>query len=159
MTIGDTIYKIIKEIAKDIVVLSRVILDDDSISKNTKINKNTLKGSKLEKEISSTVKETGDSITINTLFLPYIRFLEWDRPPKYGKQPPIHVLRDWALSKNIPTDNSTLYLIARAIWEQGHKGRPIIATLSDQVETVLDDKAFKRLEDSLIESLTKYFNQ
>lgn len=159
MKLPESTLKILTEIAKDLVVLARVILDDDSISKNTKINKNTLKGSKLEKEIESNIKLEDDNALIETLFLPYIRFLEWDRPPKYGKQPPTEVLRDWALSKNIPTDNSTLFLIARAIWQQGHKGRPIIATLSDQAETAIDDKTFDNLYNSIIEDLTNYFNQ
>lgn len=147
----------INEIAKSIMLLIDIIFEDDSISNNTKVNKNTLVDSKLRKEIRQKVEGTGD-IVINTYFNHYVEYLEWDRPPMYGKRPPLDALRDWAYQRNIPTDNGTLWVISNAIWRDGHKGRPIFATLEREVVEYLDDKkCFENLFEAIITEITDNF--
>lgn len=151
------IEKVIKAIADDVLLLAQIILEDDSISVNEKVGKNTLKNSALKADIQSKVTMS-DSIVIDTLFNNYVGYIEWDRPKKYGKQPPIDSLRDWAQKNGIPTDNSTLYLISRAIWRDGHKGRPIFATLENNVEQFFNDEWFDKLFEAIITEIREYFN-
>lgn len=149
---------IIKAIADDVLALSRLILDDSKISDNVKVRKNTLANSKLKNDIEvKTAFNTNDTV-ITALFNNYITFIEWTRPKEHGKQPPLDTLRDWAIEKGIPTDNSTLFLIARAIWRDGHEGRPILATLDQEVQSEFNDEWFDKLFNTLIDDLTKYFS-
>ena len=129
---NEATLKVIEYIADELIVLSHLILEDDTISANAKTNRNTLRDSKLNQNIASVVTY-GDDIIIQALFNNSLTFLEWDRPPGYGKQPPIDALRDWALNNGIPTDNGTLFAIARAIQRDGHEGRPILFTLEKEI--------------------------
>lgn len=155
---NEATLKIIEEIANDVLILSRLIMEDDSISANSKVNKNTLRDSNLKKDVETKIESLDNPVVINALFNHYIVFLEWTRPKEYGKMPPVSALRDWALSRGIPTDNSTLFLIARAIWRDGHEGRPILATLEKQIEESFEKEIFDKLFDSIIDELIKYFN-
>nr|DAE47084.1 MAG TPA: hypothetical protein [Caudoviricetes sp.] len=155
---NENTIKVIEALTEDVLTLSRLILEDDSISTNKKVRKNTLKESALKKDIKTEIKSLESPVIINALFDSYINYIEWNRPKEYGKQPPTDELRDWALSRGIPTDNSTLFLIARAIWRDGHEGRPIIATLEKEIEENFDKEIYDKLFNSIIEEITKYFN-
>lgn len=155
---NESILKVIEEIAKDVLILSQLIMDDDSISSNRKVNKNTLRDSNLRKDIETKIESLDNPVVINALFNHYIIFLEWSRPKKHKKKPPIDVLRDWALSRGIPTDNETLWKISYAIWRDGHQGRPILATLEKEIEESFDKDIFDKLFNSISEEITKYFN-
>lgn len=155
---NESILKVIEEIAKDVLILSQLIMDDDSISSNRKVNKNTLRDSNLRKDIETKIESLDNPVVINALFNHYIIFLEWSRPKKHKKKPPIDVLRDWALSRGIPTDNETLWKISYAIWRDGHQGRPILATLEKEIEVSFDKDIFDKLFNSISEEITKYFN-
>jgi hypothetical protein len=155
---NESTIKVIEALTEDILTLSRLILEDDSISTNRKVGKNTLKESSLKKDVEVEIKSLDSPVIINALFNSYINYIEWDRPRKYGKRPPIDELRDWALSRGIPTDNNTLFLISQAIWRDGHEGRPIIATLEKEIEESFDKEVYDKLFNSIIEEITKYFN-
>lgn len=155
---NEATLKVINEIASDILVLAHLILENDSISLNRKVNKNTLRDSALRKDLETKIESTDNPVIIKAFFNNYVTFLEWDRPKNYGKQPPLDSLRDWALSRNIPTDNSTLFLIARAIQRDGHKGRPIIATLEKEIEENFEKETFEKLFNAIIDELIKFFN-
>ncbi|MDR3058902.1 MAG: hypothetical protein LBU84_12280 [Prevotella sp.] len=146
--------RVINEIAADILSLAKAVFKDDKVSRNTKTGKNTLK--KRAEDIKLEV-DTNNAV-IRLLFDDYLTYLENDRPPRKGKQPPLDELRDWALSKNIPTDNGTLFLIARAIWRDGHEGRPILATIEEQIEKRFKTEWYDKLFEATIDELNKYFN-
>lgn len=150
------LQKIINEITSEIATLADAIFKDDKISGNKKTGKNRLKDK--GKDIDVSWKEQNGSIVISTYFDNYLAYLEKGYKPQKGKFPPLNELRDWALSKNIPTDNSTLFLIARAIWRDGHEGRPILATLEEQIEHKFDTEWYDKLFEATIDELTKYFN-
>lgn len=154
---NDNIKNILKAVQTDIETLAQLIFETDSISNNTKVNKNTLKDSQLAKDVEVKVQELNNPI-IDIMFNHYIVYLEWDRPPKYGKQPPISALRDWAIKNNIPDDNSTLYLISRAIWRDGHKARNITGTLFKEVEERFDKEYFDNVFEAIITDLITFFN-
>lgn len=153
------IDKVIHAIAEDMTVIAQLILESDNVSVNKKTGINTLANSNLKNDISSTVSFFGDGqINISAVFNYYIDFLEWDRPPEYGKSgPPIDVLREWALSHDVPTDNSTLFAISRAIWRDGHKGRPILLTLGNEMEDSFNAEYYEKIFDAIIDELTNFF--
>lgn len=144
----------INKISDDLLALAHLVLEDDSVSTNTKINRNTLKDSALNGDLAATISETnGDDPVIKALFNNYVVYLEWSRPKEYGKQPPISALKDWAEKNGIPTDAGTLWAISYAIWRDGHQGRPIFATIDAQVDNLFNndwsDNVFKAVTDQL----------
>lgn len=151
------ITKAMEAIAADVLKLSQTILSDRNIGTNTKTGKNTLKNSALEDSVRVEIRKMGESVVIETLFDNYISYIEQGRKPRTGKQPPIDALRDWALSRGIPTDNSTLFLIGRAIWRDGYEGRPVLATLEEEIEKQWDGKWADMLFDTIMDELNKYF--
>lgn len=151
---NNTTQKVINEIAADILNLAKAVFKDDAISGNVKTGKNALR----DKADDIRLEVDTNNAVIRLLFDDYISYLENDRPPRKGKQPPLDELRDWALSKHIPTDNSTLYLIARAIWRDDHKGRPIMATIEQQIERRFETEWYDKLFEATIDELNKYFN-
>jgi hypothetical protein len=139
----------VQAIAGNMIELARAVMDDDNVGGNVKVGRNTLRDSALRGDLKSKVSDTGDPV-ISTLFNHYVVYLEWTRPPRYKRKPPIRVLRDWAQKAGIPTDADTLYRISYAIWRDGHVGRPIFATLDAEL-----DKAYNaRWADSLFGAIT-----
>jgi hypothetical protein len=151
------IIKVINKIANEIILLFNSILEDDSISTNAKVGKNTLKDSNLKKDFETKV-EKGESIVIECLMNHYIDYIEAGRTEKYKKRPPISALRDWALKNNISTDNRTLYAISVAIWKDGYAARPILATLDELIEQQFETVWGLELFKAIIDELEKYFN-
>lgn len=148
-----------ERIADDLLALSALVLEDDTVSANRKTLENTLRDSQLRDDLFATVSQTtGDDPVVSAFFNNYVVFLEWNRPPKYGYPPPIDVLVDWAAKRGIPTDNDTLYAIRHAIWRDGHEGRPIFATIARESERLFEQEWGPWLFEAIIEDLTKYFN-
>lgn len=147
------------KIADDLLALASLVLEDDTVSMNTKINRNTLANSKLREDLYATISQTVDQdAVIKALFNNYVVFLEWDRPKKYGKRPPISALKEWAEKNDIPTDAGTLYAISYAIWRDGHKGRPIFATMDRLLDGLYMEDWAPQLRDALTDNLDLIFN-
>ena len=153
--------KIIKSFAEDIVEEARQIMASN-IGINEKTGTNTLKNSDLYKQIDWSFREEGEDIIIDTLFNFYITFIEWERPKNYGKMPPISAIQKWLVRKHIAPLNknirSTAFVIARAIQRDGHKGRPILATLFKNTGEKWDNEWSYKLFNEIIKDLTAYFN-
>lgn len=146
-------------IADDLLALATLVLEDDSVGVNTKVGRNTLKNSALKGDLFVTVGQSlGDDAVIQALFNNYVVYLEWDRPAKYGKKPPIHVLKDWAQKNGIPTDAGTLWAISTAIWRDGHAGRPIFATIDAQTDDLFTNDWADDLFTNIVDNLDKFFN-
>lgn len=153
------VFLVYNRIADDLLALASLVLEDDSISTNTKIGRNTLANSKLRDDLFSTISQTsGDDAVVKALFNNYVVYLEWDRPPMYGKQPPISALKDWAEKNGIPTDAGTLYAISYAIWRDGHTGRPIFATMDKILDGLYMGDWAPELRDAILDNLDKLFN-
>lgn len=148
--------KAIDQITNEIAILAGDIFKDDKVSRNPKVNKNTLR--EKAKDVNVSWRAANGNIVIEAYFDNYITFLEKGRAPRKGKFPPLDELRDWALSRNIPSDNSTLFLIARAIWRDGHEGRPILATLEERIDRKFETEWYDQLFETTIDELNKYFN-
>lgn len=149
----------IHKIAGDLLALCALVLEDDTVSTNVKVGKNTLKDSALNGDLEGTISQTmGDDAVIKALFNHYVVYLEWTRPAKYGKPPPISALKDWAEKAGIPSDADTLYRISTAIWRDGHQGRPIFATIDAQADLTYDDDWADDLFKAIVDNLDNFFN-
>lgn len=149
----------INRIADDLLALAALVLEDDSVGVNYKVGKNTLRNSTLKGDLAARIGQTnGEDPVIQALFNHYVVYLEWDRPPEYGKKPPISALKDWAAKNGIPTDADTLYAISYAIWRDGHKGRPIFATMDANLDALFINDWADELRDAILEDLDELFN-
>ena len=153
--------KIIQEITNDIVKGARDIMASD-VGINQKVGKNTLVGSNLYRQISTSWKETGDNVVIHTLFNHYIGYIEWDRPPEYGDPPPVIEIIKWLRRKHIVSSNeninSVAYVISRSIWKKGHKGRKIFDMLDKYVDSGFENKYADMIFDALFKEVDDYFS-
>ena len=149
----------IGKIADDLLALAAAVLEDDTISTNGKVGRNTLRDSALRGDLEAAIgRVNGDDPIIKALFSHYVVYLEWARPPKYKKKPPISVLKDWAAKNGIPTDAGTLWAVSYAIWRDGHKGRPIFATIDKELDGLFLDDWADKLYDAIVDNLDNFFN-
>lgn len=147
------------QIADDMLALAATILETDSIGVNEKVGKNTLRNSALRDDLAVTLGQTtGEDAVIKALFNNYVVYIEWDRPPKYKKKPPISALKDWAAKNGIPTDADTLWRISYAIWRDGHKGRPIFATMDKELDGLFYNDWADKIYTALLDTLNDFFN-
>lgn len=150
------VQRAVKTIADDLLALAAAVLEDDRFSVNEKVGRNTLRNSALHGDLES--KIVGDDPVITALFNHYVVYLEWTRPPKHKKKPPISVLKEWAAKNGIPTDAGTLWAISYAIWRDGHKGRPIFATMDKELDGLFMDDWADKLYDAIVDNLDEFFN-
>lgn len=149
----------IRKIADDLLALASAVLADDQVGVNEKAGRNTLRDSALNGSLEASIAAvSGEDPVIKALFNHYVVYLEWDRPPRYKKKPPIHVLKDWAAKNGIPTDAGTLWAISYAIWRDGHKGRPIFATMDKQLDGLFMENWADKLYDAIVDNLDNFFN-
>ena len=152
---------IIMEISKDIIRAARQVMSSD-VGINEKVGFNTLHGSNLYRQISTSWKETGDNIVVDTLFNHYIGYIEWDRPPKHKKRPPTREIVKWLQRKHIVSSNeninSVAYVISRSIWKKGHKGRKIFDMLDKYVDSGFENKYADMIFDALFKEVDDYFS-
>lgn len=150
----------VERIAEELVALAVAVLEDDAVSVNVKTGVNTLKDSRLRETLRKGIgrEEEGDPV-MGVLFAHYVVYLEWSRPPRYGKQPPIGVLKEWAERRGIPTDAHTLWAISYAIWRDGHEGRPIFAALETLTDRAFTERWADELFARIIERLDKLFTR
>lgn len=151
------VQKAIDRIADDLYALATLVLEDDTVSMNTKVNRNTLKNSILRGDLY-VEQAAADNVVLQAFFNHYVVYLEWDRPERYGRQPPISALKDWAEKNGIDTDASTLYAISYAIWRDGHKGRPIFATMDKHLDGLYMNDWADDLYSGIIDNIDKFFN-
>lgn len=145
---GSNIKPIVEAIAAEILSLAHSIIDDSDIG---------LRDSALKKDMQVIVSSYSDPIVIETVFNDYVEYIENGRRPMSGKQPPMDKLRDWALARDIPTDNSTLFLISRAIGPNGNRARPILATLEEQIEERWENEWADLIAEEITKELTDNF--
>lgn len=149
------IGKIVMEFSKDLMELVRMVMESN-VGVNQKVGANTLIGSNIYKTLSVRATNDGD-LVFDIILNDYIQFIESGRR-KGAKFPPIEPIVRWARSKGIPTDNSTIYLIRRAISRDGIRPRPILQYVFEEVDREWDDKLADELFNKIIEEVDKFFN-
>lgn len=149
------IGKFVIEFSKEIMEVVRVVMESNLLI-NNKIGRNTIApNSDIYKTLQ--VKATNDGDLVYDILLnDYLTFIESGRR-KGAKMPPVEPIVKWARQHGIPTDNSTIFLIRRAISRDGIAPRPFMATVFEQIDLMWDGWS-----DSLFEEITKiiseYFN-
>lgn len=143
--------RVIAEEAKGIIMA--VLSSDKGI--NEKVGVNTLIDSNLFSELNYSVD---DIEVVSLLVNDYIKYIESGRKP--GTYPPPNVIAEWCQRKGLPSDNGTVYLICRSIYENGIKPRPIFdgdGGVWDTVDKYWNDWA-DMIFNTITEQLDEYFN-
>lgn len=149
------IGKIVMEFSKDLMTLVRMVMESN-VGINNKVGMNTLENSNIYKTLS--VKATNDGDLIFDIILnDYLVFIENGRR-KGAKMPPVKPIVDWARSRGIPTDNSTIFLIRRAISRDGIKARPFMAHVMEEVDTEWNNGFADKLFNKIMEEVDNFFN-
>lgn len=146
--------RVMYEIGKDIAKLVRDIMDSN-VGMNMKVGKNTLSDSDLYRELS--VRSTSDGDLVFDIMLnDYIQYIENGRR-KGAKFPPIEPIIQWCRKKGLPTDNSTIFLIRRAISRDGIAARPIMARVFDELDRNWNDGWADHIFNKIMEHIDKFF--
>ena len=149
------ISKIVMEFSKDLMTLVRMVMESN-VGINQKVGRNTLTSSEIYKTLS--VKATNDGDLVFDIILnDYLTFIESGRR-KGAKFPPVEPIVRWAKSRGISTDNSTIYLIRRAISRDGIKPRPIMQYVLEEVDKEWNDGLADKLFEKIIEVIDNFFN-
>lgn len=137
--------------AKSIVL----VVMSSELGVNNKIGKNTL----VDSDIFNSVSVKSEDIEVVTLLVnDYIDYIEHGRKP--GSFPPPHAIAEWCARKGLPTDNSTVFLICRSIYEKGIAPRPIFDGSEGVWETIdsVFDAWAEEIFTAITSGLTAWFN-
>ena len=149
------IGKIVMEFSKDLMQLVRMVMESN-VGINQKVGRNTLTSSQIYKTLSVRTTNDGDLI-FDIILNDYIQFIESGRR-KGAKFPPVEPIVRWARSRGIPTDNSTIFLIRRAISRDGIKPRPIMQYVFEEVDREWDEQLADELFNKIMEMIDNFFN-
>lgn len=149
------VSSIVMEFSKDIMTLVRMVMESN-VGINSKTGSNTLVNSQIYNTLS--VKATNDGDLIFDIILnDYLVYIENGRR-KGAKMPPIEPIVRWARSKGIPTDNSTIYLIRRAISRDGVKARPFLKYVFEEIDYQWEHEVSDKLFETIMSEVDKFFN-
>lgn len=147
--------RIMYEFGKDIAKIVRMVMDSN-VGINKKSGHNTLTNSNIYRQLSVISTNDGD-LVFDIMLNDYIKYIESGRR-KGAKFPPVEPIVKWARKHGIPTDNSTIFLIRRAISREGISPRPVMATVFDELDRAWDDGWSDRIFNIIIEQIDKFFN-
>lgn len=147
--------RVLYEFGKDIAKIVRMVMDSN-VGINKKSGNNTLSDSDIYRELSVISTNDGD-LVFDIMLNDYITFIESGRR-QGAKMPPVEPIVRWAKKHGIPTDNSTIYLIRRAISRDGIQPRPIMATVFNELDKEWQKDWSDRLFNIIIEQIDKFFN-
>ena len=151
----DNITLLAKAFAEDVMNITADIMAS-SMLVNDKVGRNTIApDSKIFKEMYA--KASGN-IVIQLLLNDYVQYIESGR--KAGsKFPPIQPIVQWAKKRGIPTDNSTIFLIRRAIAEDGIRPRPFMYKVLETIDKKWDGEWSSDLFNELTNIIDEFFNK
>ena len=141
---------------KDIAALVRMVMDSN-VGVNQKVGRNTLSDSDIYRTLSVRATNDGD-LVMDIVLNDYIQYIESGRR-KGAKFPPVEPIVRWCKEKGIPSDNSTIFLIRRAIARDGIAPRPFMAKVFDELDRAWDNEWSDRLFDIIMETINKFFNE
>ena len=144
-----------KAFAEDVMTITADIMAS-SMLVNDKVGRNTISpNSDIYKEMYA--KASGN-IVIQLLLNDYVQYIESGRK-RGSKFPPIQPIVNWAKKRGIPTDNSTIFLIRRAIAEDGIKPRPFMYKVLDTIDKKWDGEWSSELFNELTKIIDEFFNK
>lgn len=137
------ISKIVMEFSKDIMDIVRVVMESNI-------------GSDSYKNLKVIAKNDGD-LVFDIILNDYLEFIESGRR-KGADMPPVEPIVRWARSRGIPTDNSTIFLIRRAISRDGIAPRPFMATVMEQIDLNMPNW-YDKIFDEITKLINDFFNK
>ena len=151
----DNITLLAKAFAEDVMNITADIMASN-LMVNNKVGMNTIApSSDIFKQMYA--KASGN-IVIQLLLNDYVQYIESGR--KAGsKFPPIHPIVQWAKKRGIPTDNSTIFLIRRAIAEDGIRPRPFMYKVLETIDKKWDGEWSSELFNELTKIIDEFFNK
>ena len=152
------IQPIADALAKEFEDMVRLVMDSEA-GINHKVGVNTLSGSNIYRDLMSSGMLSSDGLVVSVLLNDYIFYIEHGRR-KGAKMPPVEPIIRWARSRGISTDNSTIFLIRRAISRDGIKGRPIMEKVLELMDTEMVEEGgwLDRIFDEIIKTVDEFFN-
>lgn len=149
------IGKFVMALSKEIMEIVKVVMESNLLI-NNKVGRNTIApDSDIYRNLQ--VKATNDGDLVYDIILnDYLTFIESGRRSG-AKMPPIEPIVRWARQRGIPTDNSTIFLIRRAISRDGIAPRPFMATVMEQIDLRWDGWSDDLFEE-ITKIITEYFN-
>lgn len=149
------ISKIVMEFSKEIMDIVRVVMESNLLD-NHKVGRNTIISSDIYKNLQVISKNDGD-LVFDILLNDYLTYIESGRR-KGAKMPPVEPIVRWARSRGIPTDNSTIFLIRRAISRDGIQPRPFMATVMEQIDLDMPNW-YDKIFDEITKLINDFFNK
>ena len=149
------ISKVVMEFSKEIMDIVRVVMESNLLD-NHKVGRNTIIGSDIYKNLQVIAKNDGD-LVFDILLNDYLTYIESGRR-KGAKMPPVEPIVRWARSRGIPTDNSTIFLIRRAISRDGIRPRPFMATVMEQIDLDMPNW-YDKIFDEITKLINDFFNK
>lgn len=151
----ESLEKVMKTIANDILEIARMILESNNLI-NEKVGRNTIApDSDLYKTLQVKASNDGD-VVFDLMLNDYLVFIESGRRAG-AKFPPVEPIVNWAKKKGIPTDNSTIFLIRRAISRDGIRPRPFMAYIFEEMDERWDNNWSDRIFDKIMEQIDNFF--
>lgn len=151
----DNITLLAKSFAEDVMNITADIMAS-SMLVNDKVGRNTIApNSDIFKQMYA--KASGN-IVIQLLLNDYVQYIESGR--KAGsKFPPIQPIVQWAKKRGIPTDNSTIFLIRRAIADDGIRPRPFMYKVLETIDKKWEGEWSYELFNQLTKIIDEFFNK
>lgn len=144
-----------KAIANDILEIARMILESNNLI-NNKVGRNTIApDSDLYKDLKVVARDDGD-IVFDLMLNDYLVFIESGRRAG-AKFPPVEPIVRWAKKRGIPTDNSTIFLIRRAISRDGISPRPFMDYIFEEMDERWDNEWSDKIFDKIMERIDNFF--
>lgn len=140
------INRLVMEFTKDIMMLVQAV----------KVGRNTIIGSDIYNNLQVKATNDGD-LVFDILLNDYLTYIESGRR-KGAKFPPVEPIVKWARKRGIPTDNSTIFLIRRAISRDGIAPRPFMDKVFEDIEYAWDKGWADELFDEIMKMINDFFN-
>lgn len=146
-------------LANEFMEVVRLVMDSEA-GINHKVGFNTLSNSNIYRDLLASGQLNSDGLVATVFLNDYIFYIENGRR-KGAKMPPVEPIVKWARSRGIPTDNSTIFLIRRAISRDGIKGRPIMEKVLELMDTKMTENGgwLDRIFDEIMKLVDEFFNK
>ena len=150
----DNITLLAKAFAEDVMTITA-----DIMASNLMLNKKGINTIAPKSDIFKQMyAKASGNIVIQLLLNDYVQYIESGR--KAGsKFPPIQPIVQWAKKRGIPTDNSTIFLIRRAIAEDGIRPRPFMYKVLETIDKKWDGEWSSELFNELTKIIDEFFNK
>ena len=150
----DNITLLAKAFAEDVMNITA-----DIMASNLMLNKKGINTIAPNSDIFKQMyAKASGNIVIQLLLNDYVQYIESGR--KAGsKFPQIQPIVQWAKKRNIPTDNSTIFLIRRAIAEDGIRPRPFMYKVLETIDKKWEGEWSSDLFNELTKIIDEFFNK